>query len=75
MLVDLPTNMNRQQDAFRKKHVNVSGKIFLLLLFSIWWMHVVVCDYYMLYCALFIGFDTALKYVPPYQSEYIQYMD
>lgn len=29
----------------------------------------------MLYCALFIGFDTALKYVPPYQSEYMQYMD
>lgn len=49
MLVDFPTNMNRQQDAFRKKHVNVSGKIFLLLLFSIWWMHVVVCDYYMIY--------------------------
>lgn len=75
MLVDLPHKHGQTTGRVSQKARQCFVQDFFLLLFSIWWMHVVVCDYYMLYCALSIGLDTALKYVPPYQSEYIQYMD
>lgn len=57
MLVDFPTNMNRQQDAFRKKHVNVSGKIFVVVVVlylmnaccSLWLLYALLCFIYWLW--------------------------
>lgn len=51
MLVDFPTNMNRQQDAFRKKHVNVSGKIFVVVVVVLYLMNA-CCSLWPLYALL-----------------------